>query len=143
MFQGCTSLTKAPISIGTSDTVMPTSTCTQMFYGCTALTQAPELPATTLSDYCYYYMFYNCKSLTAAPELPATTLAKYCYTYMFMNCTSLNYAKCLATDISATSCTYWWMANVQTSGTFIKNSNMSSWTRDYDGIPTNWTVQDA
>ena len=33
-----------------------------MFYGCTGLTNAPELPATTLSNFCYNSMFYGCES---------------------------------------------------------------------------------
>ena len=30
-----------------------------MFNGCTSLTKAPELPATTLATSCYNEMFYN------------------------------------------------------------------------------------
>ena len=114
-----------------------------MFYGCTNLTTAPELPATTLAGYCYDGMFRDCTSLTTAPELPATTLVDYCYQYMFYGCTSLNYIKCLATDISATNCTLDWVNGVTSTGTFVKNANMSSWTTGVNGIPTNWTVQDA
>ena len=140
MFNGCTSLTSAP--------ELPATTlanyCYQyMFWGCTSLTNAPELPATTLATSCYYYMFQDCTSLTSAPILPATTLANYCYNSMFYGCTNLNYIKCLATDISATNCTRRWVYNVQSNGTFIKNPNMTSWTTGVNGIPTNWTVQDA
>ena len=46
-----------------------------MFQGCTSLTTAPVLPATTLANSCYYYMFNGCTSLTQSPELPDTTLA--------------------------------------------------------------------
>ena len=60
-----------------------------MFCDCTSLTQAPELPATELSSHCYQLMFYNCTSLITAPELPATTLSDYCYDSMFHGCTSL------------------------------------------------------
>ena len=34
-----------------------------MFSGCTSLTTAPELPATTLTYYCYQQMFNGCTSL--------------------------------------------------------------------------------
>lgn len=118
------------------------------FYGlfqyCTGLTSAEKLvlPATT-SDNCYSYMFQGCTSLTTAPELPATTLAYMCYSSMFEGCTSLNYIKCLATDISATYCTGYWVNGVASTGTFVKNPNMSNWTSGLNGIPTNWTVQDA
>lgn len=101
------------------------------------------LPATALTEYCYQGMFSDCTSLTTAPVLPATTLAPYCYQNMFSNCTSLNYIKCLATDISASDCTSYWVYNVASTGTFVKNPNMSSWTTGDDGIPEGWTVEDA
>lgn len=86
LFYNCKNLTTAP--------ELPATTLTDfcyryMFYGCTSLTNAPELPAITLAEYCYNSMFYGCSSLTAAPELPATTLAGYCYEKMFHGCTSL------------------------------------------------------
>ena len=141
MFEYCTSLTKAP-------SILPATALTincyfEMFHGCTSLTTAPELPATTLKNYCYYYMFADCTSLTTAPELPATTLTNYCYQYMFYGCTSLNYIKCLATNISASYCTTDWVRGVASTGTFVKNPNMTRWTTGNSGIPTDWTVQDA
>ena len=116
-----------------------------LFFGCTGLTSAENLilPATTLANYCYDSMFNGCTSLTTAPELPATTLANVCYRDMFRDCTSLNYIKCLATDISATNCTQGWVAKVASTGTFVKNPNMTSWTEGNSGIPTGWTVIDA
>ena len=92
MFNGCTSLTKAP--------ALPATTLAQscyyyMFEGCTSLAESPELPATALVLQCYYGMFNGCKSLTKAPALPATTLASYCYSYMFKGCTSLTKAPVL------------------------------------------------
>ena len=122
-----------------------TGSCYQsMFNGCTSLTTAPSiLPATTLVQSCYQGMFYGCTSLTTAPELPATTLIDYCYQGMFQYCTNLNYIKCLATDISATNCTDNWVNGVSSTGTFVKNPNMTSWTTGNNGIPANWTIQDA
>ena len=114
-----------------------------MFMGCTSLTAAPALPATTLANNCYQNMFMGCKSLTTAPELPATTLANNCYDGMFWDCSSLNYIKCLATNISADRCTNYWVSGVASTGTFVKNSNMTSWTEGNSGIPTGWTVIDA
>ena len=119
------------------------SNCYQyMFRDCRNLTTAPALPATTLADYCYQNMFKGCSKLTTAPELPATTLAKNCYQQMFYGCKSLNYIKCLATNISASNCTYDWVYNVASTGTFVKNHNMASWTTGTKGIPANWTVED-
>lgn len=114
-----------------------------LFNGCSGLTSAENLilPATTLASSCYNIMFYNCANLTTAPELPAATLTEYCYGGMFVGCTSLNYVKCLATDISANSCTIAWLHNVAANGTFVKDATMSSWTTGSDGIPSGWTVQ--
>lgn len=115
-----------------------------LFNGCSGLTSAENLilPATTLASSCYNIMFYNCANLTTAPELPAATLTEYCYGGMFVGCTSLNYVKCLATDISANSCTIAWLHNVAANGTFAKDASMSSWTTGSDGIPRGWTVID-
>ena len=86
LFNGCTSLTTAP--------VLPATTLTEhcysaMFQRCKALTAAPELPATTLAPNCYEYMFKGCTSLVQTPELPATTISWSCYSSMFSGCTSL------------------------------------------------------
>lgn len=121
-------------------TTLASNCYSDMFNGCTSLTTAPELPATTLAYACYQYMFKKCTSLTKAPVLPATTLADNCYYYMFNGCTSLNYIKCLATDISARYCLNKWVENVASSGTFVKNASMTSWTTGVNGIPTGWTV---
>lgn len=144
MFEYCTSLAIIP------DNMLPATTlkyqCYRyMFRYCTSLNKVPFnlLPATTLETYCYQMMFYGCTSLTTAPELPATTLASACYQYMFWSCSKLNNVKCLATDISATSCTTAWLHRVSASGTFTKAASMNDWTSGSDGIPTNWTVVDA
>ena len=143
MFQGCTSLTTAPELPATN--LSGASSCySYMFYGCTSLTTAPSiLPATSLVNYCYSNMFRNCTSLTTAPELPAATLAQACYREMFYGCSNLKYIKCLATNISAANCTRDWTRNVASTGTFVKNPSMTSWTTNTWGIPANWTVQDA
>ena len=140
MFGGCTSLTIAP--------KLPATTLaywcySYMFGNCTSLTAAPQLPATTLAEGCYATMFSNCTSLTKAPELPASTLVTYCYQEMFSGCTNLNYIKCLATSISASYCTSNWLDGVASTGTFVKNPDMTSWTTGTKGIPEGWTVQDA
>ena len=83
--------------VDASNLKLPATTLTNycyyyMFDGCTSLTSAPELPATTLANQCYSYMFNGCTSLTSAPELPATTLTNDCYNSMFNGCTSLTSA---------------------------------------------------
>ena len=86
MFSGCQSLAKAPVLPATT---LATSCYEYMFSGCQSLTKAPELPSTTLEIGCYEYMFSGCQSLTKAPELPATTLFSGCYYGMFSGCQSL------------------------------------------------------
>lgn len=141
MFDGCTSLKNVQSVLPA--TTLPADCYEGMFDGCTSLTTAPEICGTTLSNRCCYAMFADCASLTTAPVLPAATTAELCYGMMFLRCTSLNYIKCLATDISAYNCTYHWVSGVASLGTFVKNSSMSSWTTGINGIPYNWTVQNA
>ena len=115
-----------------------------MFRGCTSLVLAPKiLPAMTLTSACYADMFYGCTSLTTAPELPAATLTQWSYTTMFYGCSSLHSITCLATNISANSCTQNWVQGVAASGTFTKATSMSSWTTGNNGIPNGWTVQNV
>ena len=141
MFYSCTSLTAAPELLATA---LAMDCYHSMFESCTGLTTAPSiLPATALANHCYHGMFMGCTSLTTAPELPATTLVDACYYYMLNNCTNLKYIKCLATDISASNCTSNWTYNIQASGTFVKAASMTSWSTGANGIPSNWTVQDA
>ena len=140
MFADCTSLEKAPELPATA---LAKECYRCMFQGCTSLVNAPELPATALADDCYGGMFWGCTSLVNAPTLPATALADSCYEYMFQGCTSLNYIKCLATDIPHNRCTQEWVRGVASTGTFVKNASMASWTTGTSGIPTGWTVQDA
>ena len=141
MFEGCVSLTTVPSNYLPANTLVD-GCYVGMFQNCKSLTTAPELPATTLAERCYSYMFDGCTSLTRAPELPVATLANNCYQGMFQNCTSLNYIKCLATDISATDCTWNWVGGVASTGTFVKNPDMASWTTGDNGIPEGWTVID-
>ena len=101
-----------------------------------------------VGDACYSNMFQNCIALTIAPVLPATTLKTTCYAAMFRGCSSLRYIKCLATDISADSCTLGWCGDTtyhqfSSSGTFVKDGSMTSWTTGLDGIHEGWTVQNA
>ena len=139
MFYGCTSLTTAPELPATT---LAVNCYDSMFYGCTSLTTAPELPATTLANDCYDSMFSGCTSLTTAPELPATTLAQFCYIAMFSGCSNLNKITMLATNINASNCLTNWVSGVSSTGTFVKDPNMTSLPTGDSGIPSGWTVQD-
>ena len=101
MFEGCTSLTKAPVLPATT---LASSCYESMFWNCTSLTKAPALPATTLTVNCYIHMFKGCTSLTEPPELTATTLGGNCYWGMFEGCTSLVNAPALPATTLAGSC---------------------------------------
>ena len=143
LFDGCTSLVKAP--------ALPATTLAQqcysyMFRGCQSLIKAPELPATTLSGSCYSRMFDGCQSLTEAPVLPATTLASNCYYGMFLGCDRLNEVRCqLPSTISAGdvssytgSVTDAWLYSAPSTGTFYTNAD-ANWPTGVSGIPTGWT----
>jgi len=141
LFRNCISLISAENLILPA-TTLADSCYNNMFNGCTSLTTAPSLPATTLANSCYNNMFNGCTSLTTAPSLPATTLANGCYIQMFNGCSSLSAITCLATRTTG-SATANWLYGVSSSGTFTKAASMSSWTSGVNGIPTNWTVEDA
>lgn len=89
--------------------ILPATTLSEwcyycMFRNCESLNAAPELPAIILAEYCYSEMFQNCASLTTAPELPATTLADGCYNGMFEDCLSLITAPELPATTLADNC---------------------------------------
>lgn len=91
--------------------ILPATTLSEgcywgLFRGCYSLSKAPELPATKLAPLCYGQMFRYCTALTTAPELPATTLEGSCYNQMFYNCTSLTTAPELPASTLAEKCYY-------------------------------------
>lgn len=140
MFDDCINLTSIPRGL-LHATTLAEGCYSAMFFGCESITTAPDLPATTLADGCYREMFMWCTALTTAPQLYATTLVNNCYSQMFDGCSSLTAITCLATDISATDCTMYWIRRVAESGTFTKAASMNDWTTTYyDGIPSGWTV---
>jgi hypothetical protein len=104
LFLGCANLSKAPTLPATN---LTESCYYAMFRDCTGLTETPaELPATTLAKTCYYAMFYGCTALTSAPvELPATNLASSCYAHMF-GYTALTQPPALPATILTNYCYY-------------------------------------
>ena len=136
MFSGCTSLVDAPLLPATT---LETRCYTNMFSGCTSLVDAPDLLTTTLASTCYKGMFSGCTSLINAPVLPATTPVYACYSRMFEDCTSLKEIHCNLTSLGGN--TYNWLNNVSSTGTFYKNSAVSSdIQRSADTIPEGWTI---
>ena len=86
LFKNCTNLTTVPKSIPAKK--QGQDACNGMF-AYTAITTAPALPATTLSNGCYYSLFEGCSKLVNAPQLPATEMKPNCYRSLFYGCTSL------------------------------------------------------
>jgi hypothetical protein len=85
-------------------------------------------------------MFNGCVSLVSAPQLPATTLTESCYYYMFNGCTSLNSVTIYANDVSARNCLSDWLSNVASTGTFHNLGNASYTKNSTSGIPKGWTI---
>lgn len=136
MFQDCFNLTDAPALPATT---LADACYNCMFASCTSLTIPPALPSTSLTKGCYGAMFIGCTSLTAAPELPAEILTETCYHAMFSGCSSLSYIKMLATDITADRCLDYWVENVASTGTFVKNAAAGS---DVDSVaPPGWEIK--
>lgn len=144
------SLFKLSNCISAENLILPSTTLTNycyraLFSKCASLIAAPVLPATTLSTGCYYYMFEECP-ITTAPDLLAENLVTQCYYAMFTGCTSLNYIKCMAiTGFTQSQCKQNWVAGVAPSGTFVKDSSVSTttWSRGNSGIPNGWLVYDG
>lgn len=142
MFCNCTSLVRADIVCRTS--ASGSDVYKGMFRGCTSLVTPPTIVGTTLSNnYRFSQMFMNCTALERTPDLLPTTLSHTCYYQMFNGCTSLKYVKCLAIDISATSCTSNWLKDVSPTGTFVKAASMNDWPTGDSGIPEGWTIIEA
>ena len=108
-----------------------------LFEGCTSLVKAPALPATTISAYCYNSMFSGCQSLTKAPELPATTLRDYCYGEMFKMCRSLKEVRISATKDASFALVHW-LEGVSATGDFYCDPNATIFQTGDSGIPRNW-----
>ena len=109
-----------------------------MFYGCTNLLYAPKALTITkiAGGYECAHMFQGCTSLVNAPELPATTLSNYCYQNMFDGCTSLKSIRCKA-KVKAKGATLEWLNSIATSGTFYGYSEYG-WGSGGSGIPSGW-----
>ena len=101
------------------------------------------LPATKLINDCYAHMFSDCGNLATAPALPATTLATYCYENMFEGCYKLSSVTCLATDITADGCLYFWLEEAGIVVFDEKTLHVRSGQptdKSYWHVPDNWTV---
>lgn len=107
LFSGNTHLISAENLAFTSD-FLGAACYSHMFDGCSSLTTAPILlPATTLGTRCYSYMFNNCSSLTTAPVLHQDIgPAGECFRHMFCKCTSLVNAPEISVPIATSGMCY-------------------------------------
>lgn len=122
-----------------------------MFSQCTNLTGKINLSATILANDCYQFMFYVASAGTVnTPEvfIAGPKLKDFSFEHMLNSCKSVNKIICLATDISAEACTASFTANLSAGGLFVKHPDMpvgvaGGWARNINGIPSNWTYEDA
>lgn len=110
LFRNCNSIISSRNLILPA-TILSNSCYFVMFSGCKSLEDVPVLPAKELSPSCYSAMFQNCASLKEAPQLLSTKLAENCYYYMFRGCTSLIEAPELPATTLAGYCYKWMFYN--------------------------------
>lgn len=98
-----------------------------------------ELPSRTIDNFSKLFKRSHNLYDTSNLVLPATTLTQGCYYEMFVESENVKYIKCLATDISASNCTKNWLYRSSSTGTFVKRADVN-WPTGSDGIPSGWTV---
>lgn len=145
MFRGCTNLTVAPQLPATQSA----KDCySSMFEGDINLETAPEINLANMSQDCCKRMFcmnrnnkITTPKMTKSPILRVATPASGCYDEMFKGNGNLVEVTCLITT-SNISCTSNWLANVSSTGTFIKSPQKVWQDRNGSSIPSGWTVVD-
>ncbi len=135
-----------PGVISTANLLLPATSLTNycyycMFDSCANLKKAPKIiKAASTASNGLRAMFYQCTSLEESPILDIDTIGSNGLYYAFYKCSKLKKITCLATDISGSGALTNWVNGVQTtSGTFIKKTGVEFPTGNA-GIPTNWTV---
>lgn len=154
MFDGCSSMVTGPSALpitqyqfcwpnqnGNGTYCIVTKEIYQyMFRGCSSLITAPAVQLEKIAEESCNGMFQNCRKLKSAVIYSDEIMVNGCDD-MFNGCWDLDDITCLATTVAANS-TRNWVFVVNYEGTFTKSPNMNSWTRGYDGIPTDWNVTD-
>ncbi|MCQ2113622.1 MAG: leucine-rich repeat domain-containing protein [Bacteroidaceae bacterium] len=98
-----------------------------------------KLPATTLSNGCYFDMFNYCSNITSSPYLPATELITDCYYSMFANCSKLSKVEVAFKEWS--DATKYWMNSVSSSGEFICPEGLADPpSRGGNTVPNTWRI---
>ena len=133
------------LTIGSYGGYLAQSACKQMFDGCDSLTIAPLLYSENIvsgSETHYSGMFQNCSKLEIAPLVNITTPGTNTYGVMFQNCTNLKFIRCTSTSKSDNHFATSWVKNVPTGenvGVFVisKDAPNNFWNGKY---PSGWTV---
>ena len=94
------------------------------FKGCTSLIKAPELPATTLTEYCYSFMFYGCSKLQSVTMLATGGFDQYDCLY--------DWLKDAGTDESVTQRT------LKVANETVYNTIVNTKYYNNPAIPDNW-----
>ncbi len=99
LFNGATNL----VNDETRNLTLPATTLTDSCYfytfrNCYGLTRIPELPAKEIKNSSYRYMFYNCSSLTEVPDINVKTIGERGCNYMFYNCDALTTAPAITAE---------------------------------------------
>lgn len=138
-----------------TETTTLSTALSRLFYSNTSLVDATNLmlPATELKvTSAYSYMFRYCTNLVNGPTIGAidwtnSESGSACM-YMFRNCSKLQYIKVLCDGRPELSPPYpqstflMWMADVASTGTFVKASG-AAWNTGEGGIPDSWTVEEV
>ena len=97
------------------------------------------LPATKLTEFCYYGMFWECTGLSRSPIMAdaSASLEEKCYNVMFYNCRGLYYVTCYSSPAVFDYYTQW-LDYVQSKGTLVIKSEYKEYWNYH--TPDGWTV---
>ena len=142
MFSSCTSLVTAP----EIDCVSASTGAFQsMFSGCSSLVNPPsEINVQSITWDACNMMFYGCSSLTSSPIIRGKMGGSSCAN-MFYGCSSLSEVTYLGSTSPSSYNSDNWLYGVNSVGTIYKDQN-ATWdqtvTRDANGVPSGWTIDD-
>ena len=133
------------LTIGSHGGYLAQSACKQMFDGCSSLTIAPLLYSENIvsgTKTHYSGMFQNCTKLEIAPLVSITAPGYNSYGIMFQACKKLKFIRCMSTLSSDNHFYEDWVKGVPTGenvGVFVisKDAPNNFWNGKY---PSGWTV---
>jgi hypothetical protein len=132
MFNQCTKMETCTSTLPA--TVLPDTCYRNMFQGCNLLTVLPNITCTSIGFESCRHMFDGCISVEYGPDLRLSKLNINSCAYMFRGCTSLVRLKLICPNISADSCLYGWLTDINTSGVLYINNGINP------SKPLNWVI---